>query len=77
MDAAQLAKEGLGWAVSVMLAGVVVYQNRRIEKLYDEKDALQERRRADGEAIIDKYNSAMGESSQTIKLLLARLPGER
>ncbi len=73
MDVAQLAKEGLGWAVSVILGGVVVYQNKRMENLYKEKDGIQDQRRLDILALLDKYNEAMGDFSQTAKLLLAKL----
>lgn len=73
MDASNIAKEGLGWAVSVILAGVVVYQNRKLEMLYKEKDSLQEQRRIDIVAIIEKYSEAVGDFSQTAKLLLAKL----
>lgn len=73
MDVGQLAKEGLGWAVSVILGGVVVYQNKRMENLYKEKDGIQDQRRLDILELLDKYNAAMGDSSQTIKLLLAKL----
>lgn len=77
MDIGQLAKEGLGWAVAVILAGVVVYQNRKIEFLYKEKDGLQEQRRLDILSLLDKYNDAMGDFSQTAKLLLAKLSGDK
>ncbi len=73
MDVAQLAKEGLGWAVSVILGGVIVYQNKRMENLYKEKDGIQDQRRLDILALLDKYNEAMGDFSQTAKLLLAKL----
>lgn len=73
MDAAQWAKEGLGWAVAVVLAGVIIYQNRRLESLYKEKDGLQEQRRLDIIEILKKYSETVGEFSQTAKLLLAKL----
>lgn len=73
MDAAQWAKEGLGWAVAVILSGVVVYQNKRLEGLYREKDSLQEQRRIDIIDILKKYSETVGEFSQTAKLLLAKL----
>lgn len=73
MDAGQIAKEGLGWAVSVILGGVVVYQNKRLENLYKEKDGIQDQRRLDILALLDKYNEAMGDFSQTAKLLIAKL----
>ncbi len=73
MDAAEWAKEGLGWAVSVVLVSVVVYQNKKIEFLYKEKDTIQEQRRLDIISILQKYNDAVGDFSQTAKLLLAKL----
>lgn len=73
MDVGQIAKEGLGWAVSVILGGVVVYQNKRLETLYKEKDGLQDQRRADIVGILEKYSATVGEFSQTAKLLLAKL----
>lgn len=73
VDVSQLAKEGLGWAVAVVLASVVVYQNRKLEFLYKEKDSLQEQRRIDIIAIIEKYSETVGDFSQTAKLLLAKL----
>lgn len=77
MDLSTLAKEGLGWAVAVVLASVVVYQNRKIEFLYKEKDDLQEKRRTDLVSFLDKYNLLVGDFSQTAKLLLAKLSGEK
>ncbi len=73
MGAAEWAKEGLGWAVSVVLVSVVVYQNKKIEFLYKEKDTIQEQRRLDIISILQKYNDAVGDFSQTAKLLLAKL----
>lgn len=77
MDATEWVKQGLGWAVAVVLAAVIVYQNKRLEFLYKEKDTLQESRRQDIVGILDKYNAAMGDFSQTAKLLLAKLSGEK
>lgn len=77
MDYGQLAKEGLGWAVSGVLAGVIVYQNKRMENLYKEKDGIQDQRRQDILALLDKYSEAMGDFSQTAKLLLAKLSGDK
>lgn len=73
MNAAEWAKEGIGYALSVVLAGVIVYQNKRMENLYKEKDGIQDQRRVDVLALLDKYNEAMGDFSQTAKLLLAKL----
>lgn len=77
MDVAQFAKEGLGWGVSVVLSSVIVYQNRKIEALYKEKDDLQEKRREDLVGNLEKYNLLVGDFSQTAKLLLAKLSGEK
>lgn len=73
MDVGQIAKEGLGWAVSVILGGVIVYQNKRMENLYKEKDGIQDQRREDVLGLLNKYNESMGDFSQTAKLLLAKL----
>jgi hypothetical protein len=56
---------------------VIIYQNKKLEFLYKEKDSLQEQRRQDILGILDKYNQAMGDFSQTAKLLLAKLSGEK
>lgn len=73
----KLLESGLGWVVTVVLAGVIIYQNKKLEFLYKEKDSLQEQRRQDILGILDKYNQAMGDFSQTAKLLLAKLSGEK
>lgn len=59
--------------IVVVLAGVVVYQNRKIEKLYSDKDNVQEKRLQDKIDVIDKYNEAMGETSRTVELLTSKL----
>lgn len=59
--------------IVVVLAGVVVYQNRKIDALYKDKDAVQEKRLQDKIDILDKYNEAMGETSRTVELLTAKL----
>jgi len=56
-----------------VLAGVVVYQNRKIDGLYKEKDGLQEKRLQDKMDTSDKYNQAMGEFSRTASLLTSKL----
>lgn len=73
MNAAEWAKQGLGWAVAVVLATVVYYQNKKLDVLYKEKDALQDQRRLDIIEILKKYSETVGEFSQTAKLLLAKL----
>lgn len=57
----------------VVLAGVVVYQNKKISQLYAEKDTLQEKRMAEIASLTDKYNLSVGNFSQTIQLLTAKL----
>lgn len=77
MDYTDFAKQGLGWAVSVVLACVVVYLFKLVQTLYKKIDDLQETRFEGTQATIEKYNSAMGDFSQTSKLLLAKLDGEK
>ena len=60
-------------SIVLVLAGVVVYQNRKIESLYRQKDGIQERRLQDKIDTIDKYNEAMGETSRTVELLTVKL----
>lgn len=62
--------------IIVCLAGVVVYQNRKIDQLYSEKDSLQEKRLLEIASLTDKYNLAVGNFSQTIQLLTAKLKGK-
>lgn len=57
----------------LVLAGVVVYQNRKINQLYAEKDTLQERRLAEIASLTDKYNQSVGNFSQTVQLLTVKL----
>lgn len=76
MDVTQkLLESGLGWVVVVILAGVIVYQNKKLEALYKEKDSLQDQRRQDILGILDKYTEQMGDFSLTAKLLLSKLSG--
>lgn len=77
MDTAEFVKQGLGWAVAVVLGGVIYYLFKRLEALYKEKEEIQESRRQDIIGFIEKYNAAMGDFSQTAKLLLAKLSGEK
>lgn len=62
--------------IIVCVAAVVIYQNRKIESLYKEKDALQERRVQDKIDTSDKYNEVMGEFSRTTELLTRKLVGK-
>lgn len=59
--------------VVVTLCGVVVYQNKKINSLYEEKDGLQERRLTEISNLTDKYNQAAGNFSTTIQLLTAKI----
>lgn len=72
-----LAQYGLAGLVISVLAAVAVYQNKKIEALYKEKDQLQEQRRLDVVEARDKYNEAMAEFSRTNNLLVAKLSGEK
>lgn len=62
--------------IIVCLGGVVVYQNKKINTLYTEKDGLQEKRLAEIASLTDKYNEGFGNFSQTIRLLTAKLKGK-
>jgi len=68
---------GLLGFMNAGLITVVVYQNRKIESLYKEKSVDQEQRRLDMIAIIEKMNTLIGDFSQTTKILLAKLGGEK
>lgn len=57
----------------ILAFSIIVYQNRKIEQLYREKNDLQERRLNDKMETNDKYIQAMGESSRTMELLAAKL----
>ena len=72
-----LSSYGLAGLVITILAGVVVYQNKKIEFLYKEKDTLQEQRRVDMVGVNEKQNEVLGNFSQTAQLLLAKLSGEK
>lgn len=56
--------------VSWGIIGVLWKENRQ---LYKDKDNTQEKRLQDKVDTIDKYNEAMGESSRTNELLIAKL----
>lgn len=71
-----LSSYGLAGLVISILAGVVVYQNKKIEFLYKEKDGLQEQRRLDMVGVNEKQNEVLGNFSQTANLLLAKLSGK-
>lgn len=64
-----------GFIISV-LAGVIIYQNKVIQRLYAEKNDIQELRIDRSREMLEKYLAAMGDFSQTAKLLLAKLDGE-
>lgn len=67
---------GLLSFIVVVLAGVVTYQNKKINDLYNEKDGLQEKRLAEISNLTDKYNQSVGNFSTTIQLLTAKLKGK-
>lgn len=67
---------GLMALMITALVGVVLYQNKKIEFLYKEKNDLQEQRRLDMVGVNDKQNEVLGNFSQTANLLLAKLSGE-
>lgn len=68
-----LTQYGIFGTVITALVAVIIYQNRKIEYLYREKDGLQERRLQDKIDTSDKYNQAMGEFSRTAALLTSKL----
>lgn len=67
---------GLLSFIVVVLAGVVTYQNKKINDLYNEKDGLQEKRLTEISNLTDKYNQSVGNFSMTIQLLTAKLKGK-
>lgn len=76
LDPTVLASWGIPGFFIVALGLVVVYQNKKINSLYNEKDALQEKRLDEISTLTDKYNLAVGNFSQTIQLLTAKLRGK-
>lgn len=73
LDPSPLASWGIPGLFITVLAGVIVYQNRKINQLYTEKDSLQEKRLAEIANLTDKYNLSVGNFSQTVQLLTAKL----
>lgn len=73
VDTAQVLSAG---GIISALVGVIVYQNKKIEALYDQKDLLQDQRRTDMVAVNDKQNEILNKFSQTSELLLAKLEGK-
>lgn len=59
--------------IIVVLGSVVVYLYKQNKQLWVEKDGLQERRLAEIASLTDKYNLVVGNFSQTIQLLTAKL----
>ena len=55
------------------LAGVIVYQQKKIDKLYKEKSDLQDARLADANAVRDRYDEVMGKFSLSFDLFVAKL----
>ena len=68
---------GVLGVIIAALASVVVYQNKKIEALYKEKDGLQEARRSDMVEVNNKQNEILGNFVRTSELLLAKLSGEK
>lgn len=60
-----------------MLAGVVVWQQKRIDTISKEKDALQEKRYVDLMQMKDKYAEVMSSFSNTAELLYNKLAGKK
>lgn len=71
-----LAKYGLAGLVIAVLAGVVVWQQRRIDKIQGEKDELQNLRLSDIVGFKDQLARLTEGSTQTYQLLLAKLEGQ-
>lgn len=69
----ELLNSGLGWATTIVLAGVVVFLFKHIVALYKEKESLQEARLNDMKGINEKYTEVVGKNSQTLELLSAKL----
>jgi hypothetical protein len=63
--------------IIVILGGVVVFLYRENRKLWVEKETLQDKRLTDITTLTDKYNVVVGNFSQTIQLLTAKLKGKR
>jgi hypothetical protein len=72
----ELAQYGLAGLVIFTLSGVVVFQQRRIDKIQIEKDAIQDKRLQDIIDLKDKYEEVVKAFSQTSSLLLAKLSGK-
>lgn len=59
--------------IIVIMAAVIFWQNKKIEKLYDDKSALQEKRLEDKIETNERYTQVMGEFSRTAELLTGKL----
>lgn len=59
--------------IVVILAGVILWQQKRIDKLYTEKSDLQDKRLADTNTFNEKYETVMGKFSQSFDLFTAKL----
>lgn len=68
---------GLMTLIITVLAGVIVWQQRRIDGLYKEKNDLQDKRLADAAAVRDRYDAVMGKFSQSFDLFSAKLEASR
>lgn len=64
---------GLMSLIIVVLAGVIVWQQKRIDAAYKEKDLLQTARLADSSNVRDKYDAVMGKFSQSFDLFVAKI----
>lgn len=62
--------------IIVTMGTVIVYLYRDNKKLVADKDTLQDKRLAEITSLTDKYNIAVGNFSQTIQLLTAKLKGK-
>ena len=71
-----LLEYGLAGVVILVLAGVIVWQQKRIDTISKEKDALQEKRYVDLMQMKDKYAEVMSSFSNTAELLYNKLAGK-
>jgi hypothetical protein len=72
-----LLEYGLAGVVILVLAGVIVWQQRRIDAISKEKEALQEKRYIDLMEMKDKYAEVMNSFSSTAELLYNKLSGKK
>lgn len=72
----ELAQYGLPGLIIFTLCGVIIWYQKRVDKLQVDKDSLQEKRLNDIIAMDNKYTQVMDGFSQTSSLLLAKLEGK-